>query len=57
MKRLFPALLRASLTWCAALALAGAAHASRIKDITLIEGDRDNQFVGYGIVVGLAGAG
>jgi flagellar P-ring protein FlgI len=40
------------------LALSGAtAHASRIKDITLIEGDRDNQLVGYGLVVGLAGAG
>ena len=34
-----------------------AAQASRIKDITLIEGDRDNQLVGYGLVVGLAGAG
>ncbi|HMD62012.1 MAG TPA: flagellar basal body P-ring protein FlgI [Opitutaceae bacterium] len=36
---------------------AGALPASRIKDITLIEGDRDNQLVGYGLVVGLAGAG
>jgi flagellar P-ring protein FlgI len=34
-----------------------AAQASRIKDITVIEGDRDNQLVGYGLVVGLAGAG
>jgi flagellar P-ring protein precursor FlgI len=33
------------------------ARAARIKDITLIEGDRDNQLVGYGLVVGLAGAG
>lgn len=33
------------------------ARAVRIKDITLIEGDRDNQLVGYGLVVGLAGAG
>jgi flagellar P-ring protein FlgI len=50
--------LRPLAAWCAALALgAGALHASRIKDITLIEGDRDNQLVGYGLVVGLAGAG
>ena len=33
------------------------AHASRIKDLTLVEGGRDNQLVGYGIVVGLAGDG
>lgn len=41
------------------LALAGgaAAHASRIKDITLVEGGRDNQLVGYGLVAGLAGSG
>jgi flagellar P-ring protein precursor FlgI len=53
-----PPLLRL-LAWCAALLVAGAglARASRIKDITLIEGDRDNQLVGYGIVVGLAGQG
>jgi flagellar P-ring protein precursor FlgI len=31
--------------------------ASRIKDITLIEGGRDNQLVGYGLVAGLAGDG
>lgn len=33
------------------------AHASRVKDLSLIEGSRDNQLVGYGIVVGLAGDG
>ncbi len=32
-------------------------HASRVKDISLVEGGRDNQLVGYGIVVGLAGDG
>lgn len=32
-------------------------HASRLKDLTLIEGGRDNQLVGYGLVVGLAGDG
>jgi flagellar P-ring protein precursor FlgI len=37
--------------------LAGQLGASRIKDVTNIEGGRDNQLVGYGIVVGLAGDG
>ena len=31
--------------------------ASRIKDLVMIAGARDNQLVGYGIVVGLAGDG
>lgn len=39
------------------LALVTSAHAARVKDITLVEGGRDNQLVGYGIVVGLAGEG
>ncbi|MCZ6675267.1 MAG: flagellar basal body P-ring protein FlgI [Verrucomicrobia bacterium] len=33
------------------------ATASRIKDLTTIQGQRDNQLVGYGLVVGLAGDG
>jgi flagellar P-ring protein precursor FlgI len=33
------------------------ARASRVKDLTQIEGGRDNQLVGYGIIVGLAGDG
>ena len=33
------------------------ADASRIKDIASVEGVRDNQLVGYGLVVGLAGTG
>lgn len=37
--------------------LASAAHAARIKDIASIAGVRDNQLVGYGLVVGLAGTG
>jgi flagellar P-ring protein precursor FlgI len=50
--------LRAACAVLTGLALTcGSASASRIKDITLIEGDRDNQLVGYGLVVGLAGAG
>lgn len=39
------------------LATAGAAHAARIKDIVDIEGVRENQLVGYGLVVGLNGTG
>ena len=33
------------------------ADAARIKDISSVEGVRDNQLVGYGLVVGLAGTG
>lgn len=32
-------------------------YASRLKDVTKIEGVRDNQLIGYGLVVGLAGDG
>ncbi len=44
---------------CLVLSLAAIApaHASRVKDLTLVEGGRENQLVGYGIVVGLAGDG
>lgn len=31
--------------------------ASRVKDLAMLEGRRDNQLVGYGLVVGLAGDG
>ena len=34
-----------------------AASGSRIKDLTSVEGVRDNQLIGYGIVVGLPGTG
>ncbi len=33
------------------------AQAARVKDMTLVEGGRDNQLVGYGLVVGLANKG
>jgi flagellar P-ring protein precursor FlgI len=50
--------LRRSLPALALWALScGALHASRVKDITIVEGGRDNQLVGYGLVVGLAGDG
>ncbi|ELI6432134.1 flagellar basal body P-ring protein FlgI [Aeromonas sp. 2HA2] len=35
----------------------GMAHASRIKDISSVEGVRNNQLIGYGLVVGLPGTG
>ncbi len=41
----------------AALAVQAARADVRIKDITNIEGVRDNQLVGYGLVVGLQGTG
>jgi len=52
-------LIFAIVTFIAGLAVLGTpAHAnSRIKDITDVEGVRDNQLVGYGLVVGLDGTG
>ncbi|MGL6052018.1 MAG: flagellar basal body P-ring protein FlgI [Aeromonas salmonicida] len=35
----------------------GMANASRIKDISSVEGVRNNQLIGYGLVVGLPGTG
>ena len=46
-------LLAAVLVLFAAEALA----AARIKDITSISGVRENQLIGYGLVIGLAGSG
>jgi flagellar P-ring protein precursor FlgI len=37
--------------------LSASAHAERIKDIASFEGVRDNQLIGYGLVVGLDGSG
>ncbi len=53
MTRMLPRLL----SLCVALFAAATLHAMRVKDITLVEGGRDNQLVGYGLVVGLAGDG
>ena len=39
------------------LIFTGSAQAERIKDLASIEGMRDNQLVGYGLVVGLNGTG
>src|SRR6516225_11536035 len=40
-----------------AAAIAAPLPAARLKDLVAIEGVRDNQLVGYGLVVGLAGTG
>lgn len=42
---------------CLCLAAAAAAPAARLKELVAVEGVRDNQLVGYGLVVGLAGTG
>jgi flagellar P-ring protein precursor FlgI len=45
------------LTLLMFLSLASSAQAARIKDLAAFEGVRDNQLVGYGLVVGLNGTG
>ncbi len=42
---------------CLVLTAGGAVAAERIKDLASIAGVRDNQLVGYGIVIGLDGSG
>ena len=50
--------LRIALVATVVIAVGGAAHAaSRIKDLANIEGVRQNQLIGYGLVVGLNGTG
>jgi len=49
-----------TVVWLLAMALIQSeepGQKSRIKDVTTIEGIRDNQLVGYGLVVGLKGTG
>src|SRR5271170_6178111 len=51
-------LLLAAVSFVAPVLVAGPAVAQvRIKDIADVEGIRDNQLVGYGLVVGLNGTG
>ena len=59
MKRPFHAVLAGLLAAIvAAMVAATTAHAtSRIKDLANIEGVRQNQLIGYGLVVGLNGTG
>ena len=54
---LHPARLVSVLLALLVLALPGRAEAVRIKDIATFSGVRDNQLIGYGLVVGLAGTG
>ena len=46
-----------ALVLAAALALPGAAHAVRLKDLASFSGERNNSLVGYGLVIGLSGTG
>ncbi len=48
---------RSSLLWLLLLALAGPSHAVRVKDIASFRGVRENQVIGYGLIVGLNGTG
>jgi len=48
---------KASLIFITLFVLSSYAHATRIKDLADIKGVRENQLVGYGLVVGLYGAG
>lgn len=43
--------------WISGARLAAASQLARVKDVANIEGIRDNQLVGYGLVVGLRGTG
>lgn len=47
----------ACLLFTSLIALTPATSQTRLKDLVTIEGMRDNQLVGYGLVVGLAGTG
>jgi len=48
---------RISILLLIALALRNPAGAARLKELVALEGVRDNQLMGYGLVVGLAGTG
>src|SRR5690348_7384838 len=51
---------RSTPLFCLLLALLGAnpaPAAARLKELVSFEGMRDNQLIGYGLVVGLAGTG
>ena len=50
-------IMRKLFLFLSLLVLANAAWAERIKDLTHLAGVRDNQLVGYGLVVGLDGSG
>ncbi len=57
-RRLLPRLLSLGALLCVlALALPMPAHAVRIKEVAAVQGVRNNQLTGYGLVVGLDGTG
>ncbi len=60
MRTFFPAIFAAFLAAIFAVTalVAGPAHAqTRIKDIASVQGVRENQLIGYGLVTGLQGTG
>ena len=46
-----------ALTCAACMLLPFASHAERLKDLASVQGVRENQLLGYGLVVGLDGSG
>lgn len=48
---------RSFLAVALTIAAVAPAHAARVKDIANVRGVRDNQLIGYGIVIGLKGTG
>jgi flagellar P-ring protein precursor FlgI len=52
-------LIRLFLVWVIALSFifVSSSFAARLKDIAAISGVRENQLIGYGLIVGLAGTG
>ena len=57
MIRMGSKLLSAAAVAALCVAAAAPAHAERLKDLASIQGVRQNQLVGYGLVVGLDGSG
>ncbi len=56
LRKLMTVLMTAALT-LPGMPAAEAAATSRIKDIASLQAGRDNQLIGYGLVVGLQGTG
>jgi flagellar P-ring protein precursor FlgI len=57
MRRHFHDLFTAVCAIALLLAVATAARAERVKDLATVQGVRNNQLIGYGLVVGLDGTG
>lgn len=51
------ALIALALTLALPTATSAAGGTARVKDITTVQGVRDNQLIGYGLVIGLQGTG